>query len=183
MMKRRRFKPFRQGQLDGLCGPYSLINAVHYLVGPINNDQATDLLRAILQYVEERRGSPWQPNEGMLTDQLERILRDVVLPRYPIRRRRVARRRREMNARGFFTRIARFFDQTGGVVLSGYEGVDSHWTVFVSVTRRTIVVFDSGSRRFIRRSSCTTNRSSTRHRVILYPTCSYYLWRVEEVDS
>lgn len=183
MKKRCRIKPFRQGQLDGLCGPYSVINAVHYLVGPLSKVEATNLLRDMLKLLDPENESLWRRNEGMMTPQIERILRDLVLPRYPIARRRVARTRREMNVRGFFARISRFCEETGGVVLSGYDGEDSHWTVFIGATSQTLKLFDSVKVCRIRRSSCTTSRSSNKHRVILYPTCSYYLWVTDQADS
>lgn len=177
MRRRHRAKPFRQGQLDALCGPYSIVNAVHYLLGPLPRPAAGALLSDILHHIAPKNCSLVDLKSGTSTRQIHRALRDVVLTRYPIKRKLVARTRKEVNGAGFFTKLSHFFDSTGGVVLTGFDGIETHWTVLCGVKQHSIVIFDSCSMRYIRKASCTTNRAKSGYRYVLYPTCSYYLWR------
>jgi len=44
-------KPYRQGALDGLCGVYSIINAVR-IVNGIDDEDSEDLFQAIISYLD-----------------------------------------------------------------------------------------------------------------------------------
>lgn len=41
-------KPYKQGLLDGLCGFYSVINAIHYLKDDVNTIKAEKLLKSMI---------------------------------------------------------------------------------------------------------------------------------------
>lgn len=44
--------PFQQGELDSLCGPYSLVNTVRYLRSPFPQADGVRLLKRILRRLE-----------------------------------------------------------------------------------------------------------------------------------
>ena len=54
MVTKRAVKPLKQGELDGLCGVYSIINAAKYLF-PRDQIDLEDLFAFILTKIDERK--------------------------------------------------------------------------------------------------------------------------------
>lgn len=51
--KRRRRRPYRQGDLDGLCGLYSTVNAVRVLCPEVDTEAAGALFATLMQGLNE----------------------------------------------------------------------------------------------------------------------------------
>jgi len=51
---RRRIKPMRQGDLDGLCGVYAIINAIRWLCPSMSEAQSQKLFVAIMTARQSR---------------------------------------------------------------------------------------------------------------------------------
>ena len=51
------FKPYRQGDLDGLCGIYAIINAVSFLCPEMDRETARDLFRVLNERLRRVRGT------------------------------------------------------------------------------------------------------------------------------
>ena len=51
---RRRIKPMRQGDLDGLCGVYSIINAIRWLCPALSEQRAQELFNVLIDMREKR---------------------------------------------------------------------------------------------------------------------------------
>jgi len=47
-------KPYEQGALDGLCAVYSIVNATRIVSG-IGDEEAKDLFKAIIRYLETKK--------------------------------------------------------------------------------------------------------------------------------
>src|SRR3954468_24491444 len=57
-MAARRLKPYRQGRLDGLCGVYTLINALRLLCPRLNEDACEAVFCALIRARTRQTASP-----------------------------------------------------------------------------------------------------------------------------
>jgi hypothetical protein len=72
-MKRRR-RAYQQGDLDGFCGVYSVVNALRYLLH-LNNKQCRELFRALIKALGETSRRPHNLlARGILFTQLGRLV-------------------------------------------------------------------------------------------------------------
>ena len=54
---RRVFNPYHQGDLDGLCGIYGLINAASFLCSEMDKEAARDLFRVLNEKLRKLHGT------------------------------------------------------------------------------------------------------------------------------
>lgn len=160
-------EPYRQGQLDSLCGIYAIINALFALCPEMDEHLAQALFRKLLRSLESHTEKP----VGALYDGLSQEAVEALLA--------VAVReiRRELDARikikpspspltsksvGSFWEALRTRLDRGYVAIIGLSGADEHWTVAYAISDKLIRLLDSEDRRVLRRSRCTTYRGKTR---------------------
>ena len=175
--KRRRFvrgrshKPFRQGDLDGLCGVYSTINAIRLLAPELDRAAATCLFSHLMSELPKIGARPEEViTEGLWRRALERLLRcaarkmadeyDVVL--------KVARMpkplRHTTRLDALWTWLSNNLSPTSVVILA-LSGRHSHWTVAVEISGQQIYLLDSGDLRVLRRCNCTVGHAKKRHSI------------------
>src|SRR5215204_6001316 len=66
-MMARRLKPYRQGRLDGLCGVYSLINALRLLCPRLDEDACERVFFALIRARARQAASPLTVVSGGLS--------------------------------------------------------------------------------------------------------------------
>ena len=160
--------PFRQGDLDGLCGIYSAVNAVRALCPEIGGDDACWLFDHLVQHLPKvtANASAIIANGIGCGDETRLLLKakryvaeehdiDLGLRRLP----RAVRRSADID--GLWQAIARALSPTCVAVL-GLAGRHAHWTVAVAVTPQQLRLYDSGEMSVLRRSHCTLRTTSTR---------------------
>lgn len=166
--KRRKPKALKQGDLDGLCGVYSVVNAIRLLCPEIDGAAAWWLFGCLMQELENVGVKP----EAVITDglwrlPLQRLLKvatrkvadeyDVVL-----RIARVPKLLRHTN------RLAVLWDwlaenvSASSVVILALGGRFSHWTVASNITSRRICLHDSCEMKFLHRRMCTVGQAANR---------------------
>lgn len=153
-------EPLRQGDLDGLCGIYAIINSIRLLCRRANARFCAKLFRFLLKALERRRRRPiaiiWQ---GMSS----RILRALLDESFAfvrkhlgitLQRSRLPKKIRKQKS------LSILWQHLGGrmkqhrVAILCVDGIYSHWTVVQAVTQKTIRLLDSSGSRFLRRDSC-----------------------------
>lgn len=174
-------KPFRQGDLDGLCGIYAIINA---------------LRRATRDESPEADAWPWL--FGELLEQADKLIgatRAVVYgvdtkPLWKLAQHAVARLETEydlpvtvtrpLKAKGkltlpqVFDAIANALARDGTGVLAGLDGPLDHWTVVAAVTPLHLTLFDSSGYRRVRQDHCRLGQDkSPRGRHVLSPAAIF----------
>ncbi len=167
--KRRRRRPYRQGDLDGLCGLYSTVNAMRVLCPEVDNEAAGALFAALMQGLNGAGAAAEDVvTGGVCRDQLARIVRQAIahmadeheirltLTRLP----KVLRKRTDLP--GLWGWLGKKVSPSC-VALIGLAGRHSHWTVAVAVTPQQIRLFDSSHMGVLRRSQCTVGRAVDRH--------------------
>lgn len=167
--KRRPPRHYKQGDLDGLCGLYSTVNAIKVLCPEIRGEASADLFDHLMRSLRKAGANPAAVVGGGLEDDaLPKVIHralDFVAVVHGIRLKlgRLPRAVRESNTidalwAGLLEAIS-----PSCVAVIGFDGRDSHWTVAVGATAQQLKLFDSGSMRVLRRRQCTTRRSSTRY--------------------
>lgn len=152
-----KLRPSKQGDLDGFCGIYSLVNAIAYLYGPRVQRQRLRLA-LITEYSFE-----WDVTElmadGMGTEQMDHLIRYVLQEgfyheRYPIDVGKPFARTKKLRVGAVIDRMQRFlasraFPQRRIILI----GTPVHWTLIYHIDEKYLYWFDSsGQRKSFRRS-------------------------------
>ncbi len=173
-------KPHFQGQLDGLCGVYSVINSTK-LIENINAWESMTLFNRIFALVEQRKRLSGILREGISSRDMAYIFREVVEQEYPIRRVKPFHRAGKVPLDLYWNEIQGFLAEDHRraviVVLEGWNW--GHWTVIRKATEKTLFLFDSENQKRVRRRDCTTRKITRARRILLYPTRTYFLSRRE----
>ena len=136
--------PLRQGDLDGLCGVYSVLNALQWLVPAARNqDRLTELFDHTLGRIYKIENIRDGGEEPQLADVFEFVRRhakkhfevDIEMTALVDSRKEFDRPDKALQAN--------FESNSRGVGIFGFEGLDSHWTVARGVTNDEVILFDS----------------------------------------
>lgn len=164
----RKLKPFSQGDLDGLCGIYSVVNAIRLLCPEIRKEQSGELFGALIARLR-KEGRP--PNEfvsrGIEATELWRLVRtaqrfmkgeySIRIVAKPLELHRHRRRYEEM----WLALKAVLNDN--GVVILGLSGLHGHWTVAYRASDKAMHFFDSDNLKLLFRSRCSLDDRKTMH--------------------
>jgi len=167
--------PYEQGYLDGLCGIYSVINAVR-LLAKIDEEEATHLFKNILRHVEKSKKLSHIFTEGISPSDMNDILRCVVARKYPIDWQRPYFRTGRPSVNAFWGRISDFMrEDTKRTVILWMEDNDSdHWSVVKTITAARMTFFDSAGVRSITRGRSGTAKGTSRSYILL-PSNAFFL--------
>jgi hypothetical protein len=163
----RHARAYRQGDLDGLCGLYSIVNAVCYVLR-LRDEQCQQLFEKLIKALEQdcchlHRHLLW----GMSFRQLGRLVAAVSSCRLKGQKLTFAARplRLKREQRTLPHLWAALNEELGPtcVAIIGLSGVDDHWCVIHKVTPKTLWLLDSSGQTRIYRSRCTVRSSRTRY--------------------
>ncbi len=151
--------PYQQGELDGLCGVYSIINAMRLIFREMSEVESMFLFKSILQYVESRKRLSSTVVRGLTSTDINLILKKVVRPLYPIIwSRPFILGRSYMGV--FWKELKDFVDEDEGrtaILILDYNNWN-HFTVIHRISQRQLRFFDSSfSLWSINRSRCTVS--------------------------
>lgn len=173
--------PLRQGALDGMCGVYSVVNAI-YLRTP-RRLSALDyrvIFKALCQKLE---------NDGRLADVLTGGMSVQVLGKlidsasahteenhgFTIQR-RLAYRTDPENLDTFWQKLKLHLEKEGsGGAIIRTSGRHDHWTCVRAMSKRSIQLADSDGLSRLLRSRCTIFDPTTVRQHCLCPTQAYFL--------
>lgn len=128
----RHSSPLLQGALDGLCGPYSIVNALTYLAGLSEDDQG-DLFKALIRSGgEESRRSE---TEIAVSRPFSHKAFNCDFP-------------------AFFAELAALVDHPHRAAIIGLSKPYEHWTDATHLSGSRIVLRDSIGLHFIDRANC-----------------------------
>ena len=164
----KKIRPFLQGGLDGLCGVYSIVNAVRVLCPELDNEVFEILFDHLMQSMKKAGAEPSLTITGgigqrVLAALLKEALTDVDAE-YDINltcRRLPKKLRRTTSLGGLYRRLEATLSPTCVAVL-GMGGRHCHWTIAVSATQHRIRLFDSTRMSVLRRRDCTVGKAVKR---------------------
>jgi hypothetical protein len=146
--------PYLQGQIDGLCGLYAIINAFQCLFpGSFTDDDAWELMTILCASISRKfpaviwKGAGVEDTIAMFKAAEKyaaatRHLRGRITVTRPFANRKIDR------AQDFWTEIGAWLDagakeETKRVALIGIGYPDNHWTVVTRKSERSVAFFDS----------------------------------------
>lgn len=166
---------FKQGELDQLCGVYSLVNA-EQIINRSSRDESQQLFNAILSFLDQEKLLIYPIKEGMLCKHIKAVLVQVIGKRR-IRYQKlhfVGVTNPDLNT--FWNEISWFLDSNPkSAVLLGIAGVYDHWTVIKKITQKQMTLYDSGGLRRLHRFRCTTSYVMGKRQHVLYQAQTYFL--------
>ena len=166
--RRRLVAPYRQGDLDGLCGIYAIVNAMRMLHPRLGRAGAEALFAALVQTppLSRQRNGPTAICMGTsmrelrhLIDAARRHLRDchgTAIHCECIGK--ISRQRGRLHPVPWLWSALTRQLALGAVAIVGLGAKHNHWTVVIDVTSRTLWLADSGGMQAIRRSACERER-------------------------
>ena len=159
--RRHRAKPFRQGDLDGLCGVYSVVNAVHALCPELGVGGAAWLFGHLMQALEHAGANTSRAvAEGIAQRLVTMLLGEAIAQmaaNYDI----------DLTVKRLLKplRLAGNLDDVWGaitealspacVAVLGMAGRHCHRTVAIGATAHQLQLFDSTHMHVLRRHDCT----------------------------
>ncbi len=161
---------FRQGDLDGLCGAYSVVNAAK-IVKRLDADQCTALFETVVRYLGDAHRVTTGIGRGLMDD----ILRDIAWG-FVHRRYMPFRNRREVPLGEFWGTVRNFLG--GGEARAAILCLDTptpHWTTAVRLTDRRMELVDSGGLTTLTRRRCTTGTATVARPFRIWPSHTYLI--------
>ena len=166
----REIEPFRQGELDSLCGLYATLNALHALCPDLDGEVAEVIFPKMVKSLARQADRPLAALcSGMSQDLVEAMLtiacREVErILGVRIRFRALAPFDEPPGLEGLWRRLQ---DDIGRkqVALLGISGAHEHWTVAYAITPKVMRLVDSQNWRVLMRDRCTTQPARTRFRL------------------
>ncbi len=163
---------FRQGDLDGLCGVYSIVNAAR-VVARLGPDESAQLFERLVRQVGTAARVTNGLGRGLMDELLRQVAADVLTCHKPFRR------VRQVPLQLFWSEASGFLAQPPGRARAVILCLDtpgwSHWTTVVAVTERQARLVDSDGRKALDRRRCTTGRMTAARPYAIRPTYTYFL--------
>jgi hypothetical protein len=165
---RRSSDPYHQGDLDGLCGLYSVVNAVSALCPELDEDGARSLFRVLLRSL----GSYVPKPMGVVCFGMDEacIRHLLTVAQHDAEKRLKAylkiRPYRKSGGRLSVPKFWQTLDSQLGpsqVAVAGLSGARDHWTVVSHISGRAMVLLDSTDLRSLTRPQITLKVARTRY--------------------
>lgn len=167
--------PFKQGELDSLCGVYAVINAVAITQGRFSQAKRLALFHECLTYLEKKDSLADRISyDGVQLGELSKML--GIAAQYGIRHRKPFHHHPKTNLEKYWTTCQHFLQEPNRVVLLVIEGVYSHWTLTHRMTEKTMFCYDSSNLQRIHKRNCRTlHEEGTDAPHIFYPTHTFFI--------
>ena len=168
-------KPLQQGELDGLCGLYAIINAIRLALYPdckLTRPESAALFAAGITELRKARSLPstiltgihdpsWRrAGDAIVFEATRRFGESFVIDRFRLTRSIPDRE---------LLRLIRLIIRAGNPVLLRVQGTVDHWTVVCRFSKSRLMLFDSSGLRWLSVTSLAvaTGRRTARYRVPL----------------
>jgi hypothetical protein len=158
-------QPYRQGDLDGLCGVYSVVNALRAVAPEMDEKLSARLFRHLVKCLRGRAEDPL----GSITGGIEhptlgRLLKIAI--GFVDRKRDITITARGLPERVRATkRVDRLWRELStvlsptSVAIFSVQGRMSHWTVATRIGDKHLFLRDSGDLKRFRRTHCTVGEA------------------------
>lgn len=172
-------EPFQQGDLDGLCGIYALVNAAKLVAGPISRDRAKSLVTACLDSLGERYALPSLVTVGLGVYQVLGLMRDVFQAQLPVTYHRPFAKAGPMSLDHYWQTVTEFLEERPrrAVILAFHNARYAHWTLAKAISQARMELFDSDGNSLVCRRHCTTGSISAQRPMGLSPSATIFVSR------
>lgn len=162
--------PYQQGDLDGLCGLYAIVNALHVIRTPgrgMAKREAQGLFVAGLTYLNRRTNLHRYGGDGMPPAMLHRLAVHLAARANQVTGGNVSIKRpvpRPWKRAALLSTIDNALHR-GAPVIIAFEKAHDHYSVIVGSTANRYRLFDSSMLQWIARDSLGISKSKRRHQV------------------
>lgn len=164
--------PYHQGQLDGLCGVYSIINSAR-IINNFDHKYCESIFREIVKFLALEYSFSKIMTQGVNINIIGHIINDIenlcLIKEMPLRK------EKKLPLTLFWSSMQRHLAEPNRAILLGLGGVYNHWTVTHKISDRRMMLFDSAHLQHLNKYSCTTQRLNENYRHIIKPKYTYYL--------
>jgi hypothetical protein len=154
-------EPAYQGEFDGLCGIYAIINAIRLLCPEVDEGTAKQLFKRLLATLHKRETDPVAPVwRGMRMLTLKRLAKEAKRFMRAECGIKLKARRWEREERETITNVAIFWKRLEQelsrqrVPIIGFGGKIQHWSVAQGLTPKLMKLCDSSDMTAVRRKGC-----------------------------
>jgi hypothetical protein len=154
-------EPYKQGDVDGLCGAYSIINSARLIVKKLTEDDCMALLDRIIHHVEQKKKISSIITGGLSVRDMEGVMKKVMPNEFGIKAVRPFRTKKKVTINVFWNEVSKFINGNNGrkaVIIAIENHVWDHWTVIESISEKQARLFDSSEIARIDRKRCTTGK-------------------------
>ena len=154
-------EPYKQGDVDGLCGAYSIINSARLITKKLTEDDCMALLDRIIHHVEQKKKISSIITGGLSVRDMEGVMKKVMPKEFGIRAVRPFRTKKKVTINVFWNEVSKFINGNHGrkaVIIAIENHVWDHWTVIESISEKQARLFDSSEIARIDRKRCTTGK-------------------------
>lgn len=165
-----RLKPFRQGDLDSLCGLYSVLNATRLLCPELDYEGSRSLFRQLAERLTAKKVTAFEtvawgietPTVMALIQSARTYVREVLDASLRLELFRSARKTLRI---GYLWKALMSRLKEGWVAIIGISGRHNHWTVAHRATAKSMRLFDSDLMTALKRSRCSLRSTRVPHQI------------------
>lgn len=163
-------KPFRQGDLDSLCGLYSVLNATRLLCPELDYEGSRSLFRQLAETLTAKRVTAFEtvawgietPTVLALIQSARAYVRESLDASLRLEPFRSARKTLTI---GFLWKSLMGRLKQGWIAIIGISGRHNHWTVAHRATAKSMRLFDSDLMTALKRSRCSLRSTHVPHQI------------------
>ncbi len=166
---------FRQGDLDGLCGAYALLNAARLIVGPDKDHDYETAMMACNYALNKRSGEALVYVTGVSFLEMIHLLKTVIRPNFKVTYKRPFARSGDLDLDVYWTMCEDFLRRGNRAIVFGIECEDFlHWTVATAFTHQRIILWDSSGGDEIQKQDCATQGKGRDH-IRIFPSQTFFM--------
>jgi len=167
-----KIQPFFQGELDSLCGVYSICNA-YQIVKKSDNEEIEKLFIDILLYLQKRKKLVDVLVGGMYQSEMSEILKNVVKDSFIEVIQNFQWSGYDINE--FWKYSKKYLENDNSAIVLSIGGRENHYTVVERMTDNTIFLSDSSGIKTIRKNQCEFYGYKGEDKYILHPNGSFFV--------
>ncbi|OAT41105.1 hypothetical protein M988_2282 [Hafnia paralvei ATCC 29927] len=168
--------PAKQGELDSLCGLYSVINTLYWFYG--QKVRRKPLFRALVHHLSQHSSIADYLTNGMESPQIDCLLHFLQTSRYkryPITVYRPFLTQPNVSTKAILAQCQEWLEHNHGVILLGDQ---YHWSVVTHIDDDWLCFFDSGSRGHIHRHRWSLRQQQGKYQ--LFKDAIYFIEQGEQ---
>ena len=170
--------PYSQGDLDGLCGVYAIINAIKLISKRKSLKEWQKLfLNTIRAQLKSKKSAKFLVN-GITIDDLAKLLRKAIKANPGVTFKRPFKNLERIDLSDFWSDLQNFLNNSHNhrcAIIVYSTKTSSHWTVVQGISPNRLKLHDSIHSRFINRKTCTTLNLEEGKTVLIEFTSTLYL--------
>jgi hypothetical protein len=166
-----------QGRLDGLCGIYSIVNALR-IINNLNINEAERIFIDLTSHLHKKEALFEAMTNGLFfKDMKELITSDVVKP-YCLEQKFPFVGKKNPTLPDYWAELSGYLNNDQNdrtAVIIGLSGKHDHWTVVRTISKTSLYLQDSSWLKRLNRKNCTTATPSGHRQHILKPAQTCFL--------